>query len=138
MGCDIHGRVQIKRWSEQSDWTDLMEIPRDRNYALFSRLAGVRSCGDDDPVIAQPRGLPGDFDTDMNYDHEIHHGYGDDACIEKYWMGDHSHSWLSLEEMTAWDGWEEPMGRCDSWLKLLDYLKSRGFHDCRVVFGFDS
>ena len=137
MGCDIHGRVQVKRWKGQEKWSDFGEIPRGRNYALFGNLAGVRAYYVDGlKTISEPRGYPSDFTFDENDDHEIHHFSATDVpCTQLYWMGDHSHSWLSLDEMLAWDGWDE---RADVWLKFLAYLKASDFVEVRVVFGFDS
>jgi len=63
----------------------------DRNYTVFSVLAGVRNDGYVKP-ISEPRGLP------------------DDATHSKvepeYEYGDHSFSWLTLAELLSYD-WEQ-------------------------------
>jgi hypothetical protein len=87
MGCDIHGVWQA--WDGQS-WADVeSEYQQDRHYLLFAALAGVRD-GYDMKPIAPPRGWPDDFQRS----HSDEHG--------RFWMGDHSHSWLDADEMLAW------------------------------------
>jgi len=91
MGCDIHGVFQR---SSGAAWEDIeSNYEQDRHYQLFAVLAGVRNghgfagvpTGAVITPISDPRGIPSDF-------------------VLKIWMGDHSHSWLSGEEMVAW--WE--------------------------------
>lgn len=70
----------------------------DRNYDLFGVLANVRNASGFAgvqrldtgwPSIAPDRGLPEDLDaTDNEY--------------EGKWLGDHSHTWLTLEELLAY------------------------------------
>lgn len=100
MGCDIHPYVEVRR---DGQWVRSgLEVPRDRDYWAFAKLADVRNglgfAGVDrgDPVtpIAQPRGLPPDtsiHDGDVNAE-------GDREGI---WLGDHSHSWVTLAELLA-------------------------------------
>lgn len=84
MGCDIHSRAERKiggRWQvidglQPFDW---------RSYGLFGFLANVRNYSAV-PPLSEPRGLPDDAPATGEYD-----------------LGDHSHSWLSLEELTAFD-----------------------------------
>ncbi len=114
MGCDIH--VLIERrvndkwervphrvpWREQYDGADpstllLPDAFDNRNYDLFGVLAGVRNgtWGEPNPPIAQPRGWPEDSAWPFNVD-------GDKASP---WVGDHSHSWVTLRELEdyPWD-----------------------------------
>lgn len=121
MGCDIHGVFQ-KKTSE--GWEDVeTEYEFNRHYYLFATLAGVRNgrgfagIPTHSPVvpISEPRGVPDDMEI---YNDE----YGGN------FMGDHSHSWLtgqeilarehtesvwftgivSLELFKSWDGISEP------------------------------
>lgn len=110
MGCDIHMYVEYKRkfrdnvekWvhgdyfkpnphydgiDEYESAFERMELYGDRNYSLFSTLAGVRDYTDQVIPVAEPKGVP------------------DDCCeyikeAEKDWDGDgHTHSWLTLKEL---------------------------------------
>lgn len=93
MGCDIHGVWQARNGGE---WVDVDgAYTHDRHYQLFAVLAGVRNNGEIEP-IAQGRGLPTDF---LMIDREYHPVDDDHGNA---WMGDHSHTWLSGEEMLAW------------------------------------
>jgi len=132
MGCDVHmwaeirpGKDSSSHWVQVGPWLPnpsyhpdeptvfldgieppllwnsplTAEIYTGRNYRLFGMLAGVRNgvgvAGADmgDPVvpIAEPRGVPkdasGGFLTEVR-------GWGGDG---------HSHSWLTLEELRAYD-----------------------------------
>lgn len=88
MGCDIHVQAERKvdgKWEIVPgpffDW---------RGYNVFAFLAGVRNYSAIAP-ISQPRGLPSDYvENDGDYDNN--------AC-----GGDHSYSWLSLDELLAFD-----------------------------------
>lgn len=115
MGCDIHAVWQAKkdgRWADiESKWE------QDRHYFLFAWLADVRNgygfagIRTHDPIkpIAQPRGLPEDFEC-AGDDHPIatleikdprrreYHEPDDEMAV---WMGDHSHSWLTADEILA-------------------------------------
>lgn len=113
MGTDIHGVMQKK---VAGGWEDVpTEYNENRHYQLFAVLAGVRNgygfagCPTGDAVtpIAQPRGLPEDFDIEdgrhpipaleiMSKWRQKYHE--EDESLE-VWMGDHSHSWLSGQEM---------------------------------------
>jgi len=142
MGCDIHGRVQY-RYSPESSWFDGGPIENGRNYTLFSVLAGVRAY--DDISISDPRGYPDDFVVDDNDDIEL--GYDDEK--HKYWMGDHSHSWLMVDEIVNWPRWDESIhhgstlkDNCRNFWLWLDWIRARnrpwGDSNIRIVFGFDS
>lgn len=116
MGCDIHAVFQAKT---PEGWKDVPSTwDQDRHYFLFSWLAGVRNghgfagVPTYTPVkpIAEPRGLPEDFDHD-DTDHPTtldaicprRAEYMDDEEKAKpcVWMGDHSHSWLTLDEILS-------------------------------------
>lgn len=117
MGTDIHGRIQF-RYSDDGGYVDAGEIERDRNYNVFAMLAGVRNgCGfagikTHYPLvpISEPRGLPSDLGIADVYIN-IPAGWNDDGSEKfiEYWLGDHSHSWLSLTEINAWGGWSKQL-----------------------------
>lgn len=82
MGCDIHPGLFVLR---NNKWAQFLAVPPDeRHYDFFGLLAGVR--GDTKP-IAEPRGMPEWF-----------------PGADKWWAeyivdGDHTPSWLSLQEL---------------------------------------
>lgn len=85
MGCDIHSQAERK---VNGKWEIVPDIvPFDwRSYGMFAFLAGVRNYSAITP-LSKPRGLPADA---------VERDDGDCG-------GDHSHSWLSLEELLAFD-----------------------------------
>lgn len=103
VGCDIHPYVEVKR---NGKWVRAdVKVPNDRDYWAFAKLANVRNgmgfAGSDtgDPVepISEPRGLPSDTsiqDTDDAIE------YGKPGYT---WLGDHSHSWVTLDELLSVD-----------------------------------
>jgi hypothetical protein len=151
MGTDIHGIFQKRT---ESGWEDVVAADDilDRNYTLFAWIGNVRNgVGFSGIVTHSPiepltdgRGLPDDFQFDGDY-HLIpsnaHRGgmadyyTADDNDTNnpgslKLWLGDHSHSWVSADEVLNatplrilrsgivpiefyrnWDGQSEP----DSW-----------------------
>jgi hypothetical protein len=98
MGCDIHIIAQRKTnsgWEEVSGNFSYGGAPFDwRSYGMFGFLADVRNYSAV-PPISQPRGLPTDFTADMDE-------FG--GCF----LGDHSFSWLSLDELLAFD-YDQPV-----------------------------
>lgn len=87
MGCDIHTRAE-KRVDGQ--WVPVRggfadgPNPFDwRSYGVFGFLADVRNYSDV-PPLAKPRGLPADF-------------------VEDEYLGDHSFSWLGVDELARFD-----------------------------------
>lgn len=127
MGCDIHGVFQARN---NDHWVDIPHnYEHGRHYYLFAMLADVRngfgfagvSIFEPLEPIAQPRGLPDDFQMDgethllasMAVMDPRRRGYynrypvtsGADDEEEnplEYWMGDHSHSWLLGTEILAY------------------------------------
>jgi len=98
MGTDVHAVWQVKR---NKGWVDVTADSRweqNRHYFLFSWLADVRNgygvagVPTYTPIqpIAEPRGLPPDITVDD-------HGY----YAPEQWLGDHSHTWLSADEILA-------------------------------------
>lgn len=114
MGCDIHMYVEYKKdvpvknsdkrevkwisgdyfkpnpfqdiWDDESKM-ERMELYGDRNYGLFSTLAGVRDYTGLINPVSEPKGMP------------------DDCCAyikqaNEDWDSDgHTHSWLTLKEL---------------------------------------
>ncbi|MCI0665666.1 MAG: hypothetical protein L0220_31805 [Acidobacteria bacterium] len=136
MGCDIHIFVEKKvdgKWVSADKWTpypyadeegetrkewvdsdDL--IYSDRNYDLFGILANVRNgwgaagsdTGDGFKPIAMPKGLPSDVSTKVKAESDA---WGDDS---------HSHSWITLEELKAYD-WEGQKTKHRGWVDLVNF-----------------
>jgi hypothetical protein len=127
MGCDIHVHVEVKI---NGKWQHYNHPRINRNYALFSRLAGVR--GELEP-ITRPRGIPKNATWMTKFDFKR---MGTDA---------HTPSWISGEEVEAL----QAEGFLDSF-KELGYIFGNGFgvkgypedypegvEDSRLVFWFD-
>jgi hypothetical protein len=111
---------------------------------LFRILAGVRG----GPPIAKPRGLPEDFEVVDGEDHPIsdlkfmnphrsnRHKVKEPLVV---WMGDHSHSWLTGEEMLKWyesTPEEEKENTAYFFEEVARLVAEHG--QIRFVFGFDS
>lgn len=136
MGADIHGVLQGKVGSK---WESFYEIDDDRSYAVFSALAGVRNYNDVTP-IAEPRGLPEGFSMDENESVTLRYSN------QKIWTGEHSHSWLTLDEILNWDGWSQQLDNgttlgdaCEQFITWAKWAKMRmSYFGARIVFGFDS
>lgn len=113
MGTDIHGVMQKK---VAGRWEDIpSKYDENRHYQLFAVLADVRNgygfarcpTGEEVRPIAQPRGLPEDFAVENDY-HPIatleimsegRQKYHEEVEPLEVWMGDHSYSWLTGQEM---------------------------------------
>lgn len=154
MGCDIHSVAQIYD-TERRVWkTTAIHIAGDpRCYELFGYLAGVR-CIDMEPFVAQ-RGLPTDF---LVYDSQsclhkagffVEHGSHYTLDPGEYdgtvFMGDHSHTWYTLDELERrittkhrlwWD-----IGLLQIVAELRRIARRSGIYETkhiRYVAGFDS
>lgn len=113
MGTDIHLAAEYfkdGRWHLADK-----ELTEDRNYRAFAVLADVRNgygfAGFDtgDPVIpiSSPRGLPEDMSEELRSMIEKN-DTDDDILDEDYnvsgiWLGDHSFSWVTLQELLEYD-----------------------------------
>lgn len=114
MGTDIHVAMQAKK---DGVWQDIEhKYNEDRHYFLFSWLANVRNgygfagVATYTPVapISQPRGLPDDFQMDADC-HPVSSKeqmgrraeWLEDGEEPSIWMGDHSHSWLTADEILS-------------------------------------
>lgn len=112
MGCDIHSVGQIRR---NGKWESIVPRPGgdDRNYDSFAVMADVRNgegfagcdTGEGWPVMFPPRGLPEDCVIDSDYyirtSEPFYWSFDEKKEKPEYdiWIGDHSHSWLSLDEL---------------------------------------
>lgn len=93
MGCDIHAMIERRKWygkREFWDWLNAGDPDIDRNYTIFAVLANVRNY-DNTPFISEPRGLPEDCTSEFK------------AYAEEWDADGHSHSWVTLKEMKAFD-----------------------------------
>lgn len=124
MGCDIHCHSEVKI---AGVWHHLNEIDVNRNYRLFSMLAGVR-LHPDVPQQFPVRGIPDDATvvTRMQFD-----SWGDDA---------HTPSWISAEEVRKVHDHFHVLifGYFLGWNWMDEDLKAKGVEDARVVFWFDN
>lgn len=109
MGTDIHAVFQAKK---DDAWIDVdSQYKEERHYFLFAWLAGVRNgfgfagVPTHTPIkpIAEPRGLPDDFQGHDSTKELMgrHAEYLEDGEDPHVWMGDHSHSWLTADEIIA-------------------------------------
>jgi hypothetical protein len=87
MGCDIHTFVEQQT---PTGWEhlEIQEVFDWRSYHLFGWLAGVRNYSQV-PPIAEPRGLPADVSREVEKESN-----------DLDW---HSRSWLSADELLAFD-----------------------------------
>lgn len=146
MGCDIHLAVERRengRWvrvlpppeiydpwlKEQADkgvgdyYTQRVAVTwyNDRNYDLFGMLANVRNgsgfagcdTGNGFLPISEPRGFPDDLSEGVKRLLSDERDEDDNDI----WMGDHSHSWLTLRELLDynWDWQSVRRGWVDPW-----------------------
>jgi hypothetical protein len=95
MGCDIHAHAEKR--NERGRWIEVAidEPFSNRNYGVYGFLADVRNYSAV-PPLAKPRGLPRDVSSAVK---EASDGWDSDG---------HSHSWLSLEELGAFN-YDAPM-----------------------------
>jgi hypothetical protein len=145
MGCDIHGVFQRK---EGAAWTDIESLyDQDRDYRLFSMLAGVRNSYDIEP-IALPRGLPSDFDFDDDAYHPVvsalhicsrRRGWLEDGEPLAVEMGDHSFTWLGSTEMLSYAARLSGDLKAETSYFFDEIARLVAEHgDVRFVFGFDN
>ena len=138
MGTDIHGVWQAKK---DGRWTDIeSNYSQDRHYFLFAWIGNVRNgfgfagCKTHDPLepLTDCRGLPEDFEVVGGDTHPI-----DDLAImdprrrkwyeegepKEVWMGDHSHSWVTVDEVL--DASDQGTAK-EGWVSLKVYNEWRG------------
>lgn len=144
MGCDIHIQLEVRdyethKWrhvpgpfscyicnetgrkkdGDPCHWCDGKGFSNylfhDRRYHLFGILAGVRS--DVFPPIVTPRGFPKNLTAELK-------DAIDDSKDEYFYIGDHSHSWLTLAELEQYD-WTRP-GVYEGVIGLSDWYEWDG------------
>jgi hypothetical protein len=129
MGCDIHAVIEIKHGAVFWWWA--AEVHIDRDYQLFTLLAGVR-CPDRVIKYIEPRGWPDPCSYRVTH-------------LAEEWEDDgHSASWLTVEECEAviarWkDAFpdSEPNYDFAAWVGAMRALKLPG-NEVRIVFCFDN
>lgn len=136
MGCDIHPFLEKKidgKWQavgEMNQWGSLEEYEplSDRDYYLFSILAGVRNHHSLTP-IAPPKGLPDDMSPEVER-------------LAVYWEDcAHNESWLSYNEL---DSHDYDQYEYENWevieKKVIPDMQEimKEVEDVRIVFWFDS
>jgi hypothetical protein len=112
MGCDIHAAIEFRE-SADSPWQALLtpneyfgkygetqefsaDLNMNRNYDAFAILANVRNgggfagcdTGDGFAFISEPKGIPADVST---------------TVVETVLSDEHSGTWVSLQEILAFD-----------------------------------
>lgn len=159
--CNVSTRAQKRI---EGIWTDIDVRPvfQDSGYALFGFLANVRNYSAV-PPLSQPRGLPEGFDIPTT--DEIEDSWENEGTLAKGYLGDHSFSWMLIDELLAFD-YDQPVedrriaqkigniinhgltaepgaGRMTNYRDLLGvrfFADLRELQECgaeRVVFGFD-
>lgn len=127
---------------------------KERNYALFSILANVRNYDDDKLTpIGEMRDCPPDSLAASRC--RVPGAYAEDFYLPplgaKMWLGDHSHTWVSLSELNVypWDGamyagmplvFRVGCFRSCFLPALNEYARryELAFNNIRLVMGFDS
>jgi hypothetical protein len=147
MGCDIHIAIQRQEgdgtWREVIYQDELYDFQKEqgdkpvdgipvaprvfhgRNYDLFAILANVRNgrgfagikTGDGWPSIASDRGWPSDF-----IEPAPNPAYLEDG---PRYMGDHSFTWISLDELKAFD-WDGNTSTLCGVVSAKEYEKLKG------------
>lgn len=141
MGCDIHTVIQVKN---SDRWVDVVvDSFTDRNYSAFNLLVGVRASHHLHYVPISEHGcLPEGFEIN---EYSYHSGY---------WMGDHSYSYLTLEEMQKYPYWDtgqvallvldnSPSHNAVYTVLMPELVRIAKEHkvqpnEIRIVFGFDN
>lgn len=141
MGCDIHLHIEIKT---NGAWHHYAALMIERSYALFAKMAGVRT---DTPseAISAPRGIPEDVTEITKYD------------FTKWEADAHSASWFGIPDIMALEDWLKTesggmAGKSLEYSILRTYLFGNHFstnvrwpeekidfvEDVRFVFWFDN
>ncbi len=140
MGADIHAHFEIKVAGE---WLHYSQPNIQRDYRLFTKMAGVR-CIDEVEPISKPRGLPSGQISKT-------------TALEARWWGSdgHSHSWLNAKEIAEVIKFHLSLPDVESWRishfqwfylngndweSFLEYPKDypEEIEDIRLIFWFDN
>jgi hypothetical protein len=136
MGCDIHLIVERR---VNGKWEIVIPHPKrtqyqshhklnwdfNRSYDSFALMADVRNgygfagidTGNGFIPISEPRGIPADTTFKESSDND---------CYD--WLGDHSHSWLTIAEIKAYD-WTRRT-------KKRGFLQAEGYRAWREKGGY--
>jgi hypothetical protein len=143
MGCDIHGYIDYLtegfKGETEKRACDFAKVDINRNYLLFSVLAGVRNYDNLIP-LSKPKGLPELVSYTVESDNTIYitenstddDDYttpeqaerwvknGSSTYYKNHWVTHpdwHSHSWLNLEEMRQLREKYLEVGKNYEWVK---------------------
>lgn len=132
-----NSKTKFKKWVSADEW-ELDEndgysywynkpFYSGRNYYLFNILAGVRSYGETELMITEPKGVPDDASEAYKY-------------MVEQWDGDaHSHSYFLLDELLKCDWSKYDEQNVDYFYHKLLELKNIGDpSEIRIVFFFDN
>lgn len=122
MGCDIHG-PWLETCGPHGWWQGFAEFDLPRDYALFARLAGVRSW-EGYPKMFDAKGFPPDVHLPIRYEFE-----GPPSVVA------HTPSWLDLSEARQAAGDSIGMQAVVAAMEALE--KQEGIRT-RIVFWFDN
>jgi len=126
MGTDIHGGFIKVVKDEKGDVVSKQPIKTnwnfDRNYTLFAILAGVRNgygfagCYRHEPLqpIAEGRGIPEFISVVEERTEELYNKYygrWDDEEEFGCWLGDHSYTHMTVNEILEWKGWNNHLSQ---------------------------
>ncbi len=128
---------------EKGKWVDKEILDLDRDYTLFNILAGVR--GDSYKPISYPKGLPEGFEMTNRKEamctyHPTHLTKDEDWDPGVFWMGEHSYSHLTLQEINKYN-WNKVYLKDDYWpqREFTDlFIRCKNLKNWRIVMGFDS
>lgn len=128
MGCDIHAVIEGSagsRRSELSYWYGILQVPIERYYPLFARLADVRNEEYDHKDWIQPLSLPKGIPSNASsLTKELFEKIGSDS---------HSHSWLSWHELHNLQAEFKQY----PFYRIMQIYAER-YADLRLVFCFDN
>jgi hypothetical protein len=127
MGTDIH--IVPQQWDEgQGKWvTNIFLLDPDaesRAYATVFAHFAVRNYNGVAEAPFAYRGLEGITELSDDGDHEV----------DGYWVGEHGHTWATLDELAEWFRDCEPSYFRDWVLRL----QTAAAVPIRVLIGFDS
>lgn len=126
MGTDIHGGFIKVVKDEKGNVVSKQPIKTnwnfDRNYTLFAILAGVRNgygfagCYRHEPLqpIAEGRGLPEFISVVEDCTGDLYnkwYGLWDDEEEFGCWLGDHSYTHMTVNEILEWKGWSNHLAQ---------------------------
>lgn len=167
MGTDIY--IQVQQQTDEGVWIDYHENPwaaadaaitawtkawlenrtydgpprnhpLDRDYALWGWMFGVRKA--DGVGVFPLRGLPEGMTADSREREFAERGPSGSGPGGSGWLGDHSFTYATLEELRALPWGTAPDGDLRTWLfgPELEFaaIEAGGLTRVRLLFGFDN